>query len=81
MQAKEERMRAEIIELQEKHSKQSLKLYKIQQQANFVPDELNEEALKELNSWERRNQVQETVQKKVLDYIQKLFGYSREQNR
>jgi|688.fasta_scaffold625519_1 hypothetical protein len=44
----------------------------------YVPDELSEEALKELTTWEKRSQVQEVVQKKVLDYIQKLFGYQKE---
>ena len=76
MQAKEERIRVEISEMQERHKKQNLKLYDVQ--TAFVPDELNEEALKELSTWERRSQVQEVVHKKILDYIQKLFGYQRD---
>lgn len=62
--------------MQERHKLGNLKLYNVQTVS--MPDELNEEALKELTTWERRSQVQDVVNKKVLDYIQKLFGYQKE---
>jgi len=78
MQAKDEKMKAEVVELQDKYNKQSSKIFKVQ--PNVVPDELSEEATKDLTNWERRSQVQDTLHKKIVDYIQKLFGLQRDSN-
>jgi hypothetical protein len=54
MQAKEEKMKAEVIEMHEKHAKQSSKIFKL---SPNQADELHEEAQRDLLNWDKRSQI------------------------
>jgi hypothetical protein len=71
-------MRGEVAEMHDKYGKQSNKLFK--STPNVVPDELTEEATKELSNWDNRRQVQDALHKKIVDYIQKCFVVQRDAN-
>ena len=54
MQSKEERVRAEIVELEKRHKEQSSKIFRLSTSLSTW-DELNEEATQDLTNWEKRD--------------------------